>query len=71
MVLNGSAYKYEAYQLEKVAPQIWKVQFGNGSIEYPNGPKNYLHRSGVGKFIMGYWFKLKYRHSLKSTEKQK
>jgi hypothetical protein len=68
MVLNGSAYKYEAYQLEKVAPQIWKVQFGNGSIEYPNDPKNYLHRFRVGKFIIGHWLKQNFRYKIQYKE---
>jgi hypothetical protein len=56
--------KYKIYELEKVDPKIWKIEFGDCSIEYPNDPKNYLYRLGIGKFITGYWLKLKYRHTL-------
>jgi len=67
-VLKFAGSKYKIYELEKVAPQIWKIEFGDCSIEYPNDPKNYLHRLGIGKFITGYWLKQKYRYTLKSTE---
>jgi len=60
--------KYKICELEKVAPQIWNIKFGDCSIEYPNDPKNYLYRLGIGKFITGYWIRMKYRYSLKSTE---
>ena len=49
--------KYKIYELEKVAPKSFKVKFGDCSLEYPKDPKNYLHRLGVGKFIIGYWSK--------------
>jgi hypothetical protein len=49
--------KYKTYELEKVAPKSFKVKFGGCSLEYPKDPKNYLHRLGVGKFIIGYWSK--------------
>ena len=60
--------KYKIYELGKVSPHIWKIEFGDCSIEYPNDPKNYLYRLGIGKFITGYWIRMKYRYSLKSTE---
>ena len=60
--------KYKIYELEKISPQIWNIKFGDCSIEYPNDPKNYLYRLGIGKFITGYWVKMNYRYSLKSTE---
>jgi len=63
-----SAAGYKIYELEKVAPQIWNIKFGDCSIEYPNDPKNYLYHLGIGKFITGYWLKMKYRYSLKFTE---
>ena len=56
------------YELEKVAPNIWKIQFGHCSLEYPNDPKNYLHRLGAGKFITGYWANMKYRFEVKPIE---
>lgn len=49
--------KYKIYELERIAPQSFKVKFGECSIEYPRDPKNYLHRLGVGKFLVGYWSK--------------
>jgi hypothetical protein len=67
-VLIWETMKHKIYECEKVAPKIWKIEFGDFSIEYPNDPKNYLYRLGVGKFITGYWLKQKYRYSLKSTE---
>lgn len=67
-VLSWGAMKYKTYELEKVAPQIWNVQFGDGSIEYPNDPKNYLNRLKLGRFITGYWLKQKYRYSLKPQD---
>jgi hypothetical protein len=52
-VLHWGGSKYKIYELEKGAPQIWKVQFGNCSIEYPKDSKNYLCRLGVGDLITG------------------
>jgi hypothetical protein len=60
--------KYKIYELEKILPQIWNIKFGNCSIEYPNDPKNYLHRLGVGKFITGFWAKMRYRMEVKPIE---
>jgi hypothetical protein len=59
--------KYKIYELEKVAPQIWNIKFGDCSIEYPNDPNNYLARLGVGKFVAGYWLKQKYRYKIPYT----
>lgn len=67
-VLNWGAGKYKIYEMEKVAPQIWTLQFGNCSLEYPDDPQNYLHRLGPGKFITGYWLKQKYRYGLKPKD---
>jgi hypothetical protein len=63
-----SPIKNMIYELGKVAPEIWKVEFGNGSLEYPTDPKNYLYRLGLGKFITGYWLKQKYRFTLRARE---
>jgi len=60
--------KYKIYELEKIYPQIWKIKFGDCSLEYPNDPKNYLHRFGVGKFITGFWAKMRYRFEVKPME---
>jgi hypothetical protein len=65
-VLGGG--KYKIYELEKVAPQIWNIRFGDCSIEYPNDPNNYLGRLGIGKFITGYWLKQKYRYKIPYKE---
>jgi len=56
--------KYKIYEFERVAPQIWKIKFGDCSIEYPKDPRNYLSRMDLGKFIAGYWLKQRYRYSL-------
>jgi hypothetical protein len=61
-VLGGG--KYKIYELEKVAPQIWNIKFGDCSIEYPNDPNNYLARLGIGKYITGYWLKQKLRYKI-------
>ncbi len=60
--------KYSIYELEDVAPRIWNVRFGDGSIEYPDDPNNYLHRLGMGKFITGYWLKQKARYKIPYIE---
>jgi hypothetical protein len=60
--------KYMIYELEKVAPQIWNIKFGDCSLEYPNDPNNYLARLGAGKFITGYYLKQKYRYKIPSKE---
>lgn len=65
---STSPSKYKIYELGKVAPHIWKVEFGNGTIEYPNDPKNYLYRLGIGKSITSYWLKQKYRFTLQAKE---
>jgi hypothetical protein len=56
--------KYPTYNLEKVAPRVWKIKFGEGSVEYPNDPKNLLNRLSTGKCITGYWGNMKYRYSI-------
>jgi hypothetical protein len=65
-VIGGG--KYKIYELENVAPQIWKIKFGDCSIEYPNDPNNYLSRLGIGKFITGYWLKQKVRYKIPYKE---
>jgi len=60
--------KYKIYELEKVAPQIWNIKFGDSTIEYPNDPNNYLNRLGIGKFITGYWLKQKARYKIQYKE---
>ncbi len=56
--------KYKIYELEKAAPQVWNIQFGDGTIEYPSVPNNYLSRLGIGKFITGFWLKQKARYKI-------
>ena len=56
--------KYKIHELEKAAPKIWKIKFGDASIEYPKDPRNYLSRMDLGKFITGYWMKQRYQYSL-------
>jgi hypothetical protein len=69
-VKNGKVHKWGGsqhpiYNLEKVAPRIWKIKLGESSVEYPNGPKNLLNRLNLGRCITGYWGKLIHRYSLK------
>ncbi len=52
------------YNLEKVAPRVWKIKLGEASVEYPNDPKNLLYRLSLGKCITGYWGNLKHRSSV-------
>ena len=56
--------KYKIYEFEKVAPQIWKVKFGDGTIEFPKDPRDYLSRMDLGKCMAGYWLKQRYKYSL-------
>ncbi len=56
--------KYKIYEFEKFAPQIWKVKFGDGTIEFPKDPRNYLSRMDLGKCMAGYWLKQRYKYSL-------
>jgi len=65
---NTSVSKYMIYELGKGAPHIWKIEFGNSMIEYPNDPKNYLCRLGIGKPITSYWLKQKHRFTLQARE---
>jgi hypothetical protein len=60
--------KYKIYELEKIYPQIWNIKFGDCSIEYPNDPKNYLHRLGVGNPIIGFWAKMRHRFEVKPMQ---
>lgn len=60
--------KIKIYEFEKVAPQIWKIKFGDCSIEYPNDPNNYLACLGIGKFITGYWLEQKSRFKIQYKE---
>ena len=60
--------KYKIYEFERAQPQIWKIKFGDCSIEYPNDPNNYLSRLGIGKFITGYWLRQKVRFKIPYKE---
>jgi hypothetical protein len=65
-VIGGG--KYKIYELEKAAPQIWNIKFGDCSIECPDDPNNYLGRLGIGKFITGYLLKQKARYKIPYRE---
>ena len=65
-VIGGG--KYKIYDLERVAPRIWNIKFGDCTIEYPNDPNNYLFRLGIGKFITGYWLRQKHRYKIPYKE---
>ena len=56
--------QHPTYNLEKISPHVWKIKFGEGSIEYRKDPENLLQRLSIGKFITGYWGNLKYRYSI-------
>ena len=69
-VKNGRVYKfggskYPAYNLQKIAPNVWKIKMGEGSVEYPNDPENLLKRMDLGKCITGFWGNLKSRSMVK------
>jgi len=63
-VFRFGGSQHPIYQLEKVAPRVWKIMLGEGSVEYSNDPKNLLNRLSLGQCITGYWGKLKYRYSI-------
>jgi hypothetical protein len=56
--------QHPVYNLEKVAPRVWKIRFGEGSIEYPNNPKNLLSQIDLGRCMTGYWSNMRYRYSI-------
>jgi hypothetical protein len=63
-VYHFGGSRYPAYNLEKVAPRVWKIKIGTGSIEYPNDSKNFLNRMGMGMCITGYWANMKSKYSI-------
>jgi hypothetical protein len=63
-VLRFGGSQHPIYNLEKLTPRIWKIKLGEGSVEYPNNPKNLLSRLSLGRCIIGYWGNFKYRYSL-------
>jgi hypothetical protein len=63
-VLRFGGGQQPVYNLEKQAPRVWKIKLGEGSVAYPNDPKNLLNRLSVGRCITGYWGNMKYRYSL-------
>jgi hypothetical protein len=68
-IKNEKVYKFGGsktpiYNLEEMAPKVWKIKLGEGLIEYPNDPKNLLNRLNIGRCITGYWGELKYRYSI-------
>jgi hypothetical protein len=67
-IVGGGGVKHKIYESEKVAPKIWRIEFGDCSIEYPRDPKNYLNRLGIGKFITGYWLGQKVRYQIQYKE---
>jgi hypothetical protein len=69
-VKNGRVYKfggskYPVYNLQKIAPNVWKIKMGEGSVEYPNDPENLLRRMDLRKCIAGFWGNLKSRSMVK------
>jgi hypothetical protein len=69
-VKNGRVYKfggskYPVYNLQKIAPSVWKIKMGEGSLEYPDDPANFLRRMELGKCLTGFWGNLKYRSIVK------
>jgi hypothetical protein len=67
-IVGGGGVKHKIYESERVAPKIWRIKFGDCSIEYPKDPKNYLNRLGIGKFITGYWLEQKARYQIQYKE---
>ncbi len=65
-VIGGG--KYKIYELEDVAPRVWNIKFGDGTIEYPSDPNNDLGRLGIGRFITGFWLKRKARYKKRYKE---
>jgi hypothetical protein len=63
-VLRFGGSQQPIYNLEKLAPRVWKIKLGEGSVEYPNDPKNLLNRLTLGRCITGYWGNMKSRYSL-------
>lgn len=63
-VLTWGGSKYKIYERGKVALQIWKVKFGQCSIELANDPKNIFYRLNLGKIIVAYWYKQRYQYML-------
>jgi len=62
--------KYNIYELQSVAPQIWNIAFGDCTIEYPSVPNNYLSRLGIGKSITGFWYKQKYKFKIQHKKEE-
>jgi hypothetical protein len=69
-VKNGRVYKFggskhPVYNLQKIAPNAWKIKMGEASVEYLNDPENLMKRMELGKCITGFWGNLKYRSMVK------
>jgi hypothetical protein len=56
--------RYPIYNSEKVAPRVWKIKLGVGSVEYPNNPKNLLNHLSIGRCIAGYWGNMKSKYAI-------
>ncbi len=53
-----------AYELERMAPAVWKVWLGQPSLEFPREPDHLLHRLGAGRPLAGYWARVRWRSSI-------
>ena len=51
--------------MQKIAPNAWKINMGEESVEYPDNPENLLKRMDLGKCITGFWGNQKYRSLVK------
>jgi hypothetical protein len=69
MLLRGNVVKLggraqPVYELERVAPNVWKVRLGHARLDFPRDPDNVLHRLGVGRPLAAYWGQVRYRYTL-------
>ena len=51
-------------ELEKGAPNVWKIRLGQAQLEFSREPENLLQRLGVGPPLAAYWGQMRFRYSI-------
>ena len=63
-IMKFGGLRQPVYELERAAPNVWKVRLGRGRLEFPREPENLPHRLGVGRPLAAYWARLRARYSI-------
>jgi Acetoacetate decarboxylase (ADC) len=63
-VMRFRGMRQPVYELERMAPGVWKASLGRAQLEFAPEQEVLLHRLGVGRPLAAYWARLRARWSI-------